>query len=79
MSRRNIRGARSLHVNLGDAPVAVPDTGGDILLAVDGIPTGNLADYNRMREHLQRLAPGVPITVTVLRAGRVLHLVGKAP
>jgi serine protease Do len=53
--------------------------GGDILLAVDGIPTGNLADYNRMREHLQRLAPGVPITVTVLRAGHVLHLVGKAP
>jgi S1-C subfamily serine protease len=53
--------------------------GGDILLAVDGIPTGNLADYNRMREHLQRLTPGVPITVTVLRAGRVLNLVGKAP
>ena len=53
--------------------------GGDILLAVDGLPTGNLADYNRMREHLQRLTPGVPITVTVLRAGRVLNLVGKAP
>jgi serine protease Do len=53
--------------------------GGDVLLAVDGIPTGNLADYNRMREHLQRLTPGVPITVTVLRAGRVLNLVGKAP
>jgi S1-C subfamily serine protease len=53
--------------------------GGDILLAVDGIPTGNLADYNRMREHLQRLAPGAPITVTVLRAGHVLNLVGKAP
>jgi hypothetical protein len=32
-----------------------------------------------MREHLQRLTPGVPITVTVLRAGRVLNLVGKAP
>jgi serine protease Do len=53
--------------------------GGDVLLAVDGIPAGNLADYNRMREHLQRLTPGVPITVTVLRAGRVLNLVGKAP
>ena len=53
--------------------------GGDILLAVDGIPTGNLADYNRMREYLQRLAPGAPITVTVLRAGRVRNLVGKAP
>jgi serine protease Do len=53
--------------------------GGDVLLAVDGIPAGNLADYNRMREHLQKLAPGVPITVMVLRAGRVLNLVGKAP
>lgn len=53
--------------------------GGDVLLAVDGIPAGNLADYNRLREHLQRLAPGATITVTVLRAGRVLNLVGKAP
>lgn len=53
--------------------------GGDVLLAVDGIPAGNLADYTRMREHLQRLAPGATITVTVLRAGRVLNLVGKAP
>jgi S1-C subfamily serine protease len=53
--------------------------GGDILLAVDGIPTGNLADYQRMRDHLQKLPAGATITVTVLRAGRVLHLVGKAP
>lgn len=53
--------------------------GGDVLLAVDGIPAENLADYTRMREHLQRLAPGATITVTVLRAGRVLNLVGKAP
>jgi S1-C subfamily serine protease len=53
--------------------------GGDILLAVDGIPTGNLADYQRMRDHMQKLAPGATITVTVLRAGRVLNLTGKAP
>lgn len=52
---------------------------GDVLLAVDGIPAGNLADYMRMREHLQRLAPGATITVTVLRAGRVVELVGRAP
>jgi hypothetical protein len=48
-------------------------------LAVDGSPAGNLADYQRMRDHVQKLAPGARITVTVLRAGRVLHLVGKAP
>ena len=53
--------------------------GGDVLLAVDGIPAGNLADYMRMREHLQRLAPGAAVKVTVLRAGRVVELVGKAP
>jgi serine protease Do len=53
--------------------------GGDILLAVDGIPTGNLADYQRMRDHMQKLAAGATITVTVLRAGRVLNLTGKAP
>jgi S1-C subfamily serine protease len=53
--------------------------GGDVLLAVEGIPAGNLADYQRMREHLQRLPPGATITLTVLRAGRVLHLRGQAP
>jgi serine protease Do len=53
--------------------------GGDVLLAVEGIPAGNLADYQRMRDHLQTLAPDATITVTVLRAGRVLNLVGKAP
>ncbi|MFI5325942.1 MAG: S1C family serine protease [Candidatus Rokuibacteriota bacterium] len=53
--------------------------GGDVLLAVEGIPAGNLADYNRIREHMQKLPAGAIITVTVLRAGRVLNLVGKAP
>jgi serine protease Do len=53
--------------------------GGDVLLAVEGIPAGNLADYQRMRDHLQKLPAGAPITVTVLRAGRVLNLVGNAP
>jgi S1-C subfamily serine protease len=53
--------------------------GGDILLSVEGIPTGNLADYERMRDHLQKLPAGAAITVTVLRAGRVVNLVGRAP
>ena len=53
--------------------------GGDVLLAVEGIPAGNLADYPRMRDHLQKLPAGATITVTVLRAGRVVNLVGKAP
>jgi S1-C subfamily serine protease len=53
--------------------------GGDVLLAVDGIPAGSLADYLRMRAHMQKLPAGATITVTVLRAGRVLNLVGRAP
>jgi S1-C subfamily serine protease len=53
--------------------------GGDVLLAVDGIPAGNLADYQRMRDHMQKLAPGASVTLTVLRAGRVLQLIGRAP
>jgi serine protease Do len=53
--------------------------GGDVLLSVEGIPAGNLADYQHMRDHLQKLPAGATITVTVLRAGRVLNLVGKAP
>jgi serine protease Do len=70
-----IRGGTKTAVIDGETLVV----GGDVLLAVDGIPAGNLADYVRMREHLQRLAPGAPVTVTVLRAGRVVELVGKAP
>lgn len=53
--------------------------GGDVLLAVEGIPAGNLADYRRMRDHMQKLPAGATITVRVLRAGRVLDLIGKAP
>ena len=70
-----IRGGNRTAVIDGQALVV----GGDVLLAVEGIPAGNLADYNRMREHLQKLPAGATITVTVLRAGRVLNLVGKAP
>lgn len=32
--------------------------GGDVLLAVDGIPAGNLADYNRMRDAPAEAGPG---------------------
>jgi S1-C subfamily serine protease len=70
-----IRGGTKTAVIDGETLVV----GGDVLLAVDGIPAGNLDDYLRMRQHLQRLAPGAQIKVTVLRAGRVLDLVGKAP
>jgi S1-C subfamily serine protease len=52
---------------------------GDVILAVDGIPVGGLEEFKRMREHLASLRTGDPITVTILRAGRVLELKGVTP
>jgi S1-C subfamily serine protease len=52
--------------------------GGDIILSVDGVSAarGNMA---KIRENLNRLAPGGTFKVTVLRAGQVLELTGKLP
>ncbi|MBI4638785.1 MAG: trypsin-like peptidase domain-containing protein [Candidatus Rokubacteria bacterium] len=53
--------------------------GGDVILAVDGIPVESRATYERMQERLSRLPSGAPVTVTVLREGRQLQLVGRVP
>jgi S1-C subfamily serine protease len=52
--------------------------GGDIMLAVDGVHASakNLA---RIRDALSAKPSGAPITVTVLRAGRVLQMTGRVP
>jgi serine protease Do len=50
--------------------------GGDILLAVQGIPA-SAANALRIRETLNQLAPGAPFTVRILRAGEVLELTGR--
>jgi serine protease Do len=68
----------------GGTKVAVIDgerivVGGDIILKVQGLPLGGLADYEKIRDVLVRLPPGSPITLTVLRAGQVLDLTGKKP
>jgi S1-C subfamily serine protease len=52
--------------------------GGDILLSVEGVPV-SAANLGKVREAMGRLAPGAPLKVTILRAGQVLELVGKAP
>jgi S1-C subfamily serine protease len=52
--------------------------GGDIILAVNGIPVG-AASMARIRDGLSRLEPGAVFVVTVLRAGEVLQLTGRAP
>lgn len=50
--------------------------GGDILLAVQGIPA-SAANLARIRDALNQLAPGAPFTVRILRAGEVLELTGR--
>jgi serine protease Do len=53
--------------------------GGDILLEVEGITVGTVADAVRIREHMGRLPSGAPIKAKVMRAGQVLQLTGKVP
>jgi serine protease Do len=52
---------------------------GDILLTIEGIQVGEAENYQKIRERLTAMQPGQPVRVTVLRAGRVLELTGRAP
>ena len=51
----------------------------DIIISVEGIPAGPVANLVRIRDHLNSLKPGAPFKATVLRAGRVIELTGKTP
>ena len=53
--------------------------GGDILLTLEGMKVGSAADLMKIRDVLSRLRPGDPLKATVLRAGKVIELVGKVP
>jgi S1-C subfamily serine protease len=51
--------------------------GGDIILSVAGLPVDATAgNYRRIRERLQGAQPGDPVSVIVLRGGRLLELSG---
>ena len=68
----------------GGSKVAVIDgesivVGGDIILAVQGIPIGGIAQYEQIRQTLSSLPRGSAIKVTVLRAGQVIELTGGLP
>jgi serine protease Do len=69
-----LRGGTQL-VNISGQEVPL---GGDIILSVQGIPA-SAANIPKVREAMGRLAPGAPMKVTILRAGQVLELTGKAP
>jgi len=72
--RIGLRGGRML-VPIGDHDVPL---GGDIIMTVEGVPM-SAANMPRVREALNRLAPGDPFKVTVLRAGEVIELTGRTP
>jgi S1-C subfamily serine protease len=69
-----IRGSSQIVTILGQ-PVPL---GGDIILSVEGIPAA-AANAAKIRDELARLTSGQPFKVTILRAGQVLELTGKAP
>ena len=52
--------------------------GGDIVLSIDGIGV-DTANIPRIRDHMNRLQSGNAYKITILRAGQVLELSGKAP
>jgi S1-C subfamily serine protease len=62
-------------VNIGGEEVPL---GGDIILSVDGIPMTSV-NMAKIRDQISRQAPGTPFKVTILRAGQVIDLTGKAP
>jgi len=51
--------------------------GGDIILAIAGVPIeANAGNYRRIRDRLRRAQPGEQVPVIVLRAGRIFELSG---
>jgi S1-C subfamily serine protease len=53
--------------------------GGDIVLEVQGLPITGRSSYEAIQARLSQLHPGVPVTITVLRGGRRVDLVGRLP
>ena len=53
--------------------------GGDIILKVQGIRVGELADHRRVRDLMDSVPPGGEFTMTVLRLGQVIELKGRHP
>jgi serine protease Do len=52
---------------------------GDIVLAMAGIPIKTDADIPKIRQRIGAMSTGQPFKASVLRAGQVIELTGKAP
>jgi serine protease Do len=70
-----LRGGAALATIMGRELVV----GGDIILKVQGIPVGDVADHRRVRDLVEALPPGREFTMTVLRLGQVIELKGRHP
>ncbi len=70
-----VRGGTSTATIAGE-PLVV---GGDIILSVAGIKVNGVPDLLKIRDTMNRLGSGQTFKATVLRAGKVLELTGKAP
>ncbi|HUO65290.1 MAG TPA: trypsin-like peptidase domain-containing protein [Terriglobales bacterium] len=61
---------------IGGQQIAV---GGDIILAVDGVPIGPDGNIEKIRNRLAAEPPGTSFKMKVLRAGKIIELTGKTP
>jgi S1-C subfamily serine protease len=52
--------------------------GGDIILSVEGIAVVSEDNIEKIRNTLASRAPGAPLKMSVLRAGRVIELTGTS-
>jgi S1-C subfamily serine protease len=52
---------------------------GDVILSMAGITITSEADLPKIRERIGAMSSGQPFKASVLRAGKVLELTGKAP
>ncbi len=65
-----------LPAKIGDQELLL---GGDIILEVDGIQVGDPKTEEAIRNHLDELAPGTTVTVSVFRQGQMLTLTTTIP
>ena len=72
---RGVRVSAALFPEPGGQDVPL---GGDIVMTVEGVPM-SVGNAPKIRDALGRLPSGSPFKVTILRAGEVLELTGKAP
>jgi serine protease Do len=52
---------------------------GDVILEVAGVTVKEAADFVGIRKRLEAMTSGAPISISVLRAGRIVKLTGKVP